>query len=181
VGSDGDPFASLIYRYFVKEVKDLPNVRFTIQTNGLLIEKMYQRHKQLFERLDTLNISIDGATKTTYELLRRGGSYAKIIENLECAKELKQRYDFKLILHFVVQAENYQEMPAMVDLAEKYGADRIWFNRITNWNTFTNFKSKNVTDCDHPVHQSYLRVVQQLKDRAKTYDTRFIEMPTLNI
>jgi MoaA/NifB/PqqE/SkfB family radical SAM enzyme len=181
LGSDGDPFASLIYRYFVKSIKDLPNVRFTIQTNGLLIKKMRLRHQTLFEKLDILNLSIDGATKTTYELLRRGGSYEKIIENLESANELKQRYGFEFILHFVVQAENYQEMPAIVALAEKYGADRIWLNKITNWNTFKDFESKNVADPTHPDYQSYVKIVQQLKDRSKTYNTRFIEMPTLDI
>ena len=181
VGSDGDPFASLIYRYFVKAIKDLPNVRFTIQTNGLLIKKMHQRHQTLFEKLDTLNLSIDGATKTTYELLRRGGSYEKIIENLESAKQLKQRYGFEFILHFVVQAENYHEMPAIVELAEKYGADRIWLNKITNWNTFKDFESKNVTSPVHPEHQTYLAVANQLKEKSKTYVPRFIEMPTLNI
>jgi molybdenum cofactor biosynthesis enzyme MoaA len=181
VGSDGDPFASLIYRYFVKEIKDLPNVRFTIQTNGLLIKKMHLRHRVLFEKLDTLNLSIDGATKTTYELLRRGGSYEKIIENLESAKQLKQRYGFKFILHFVVQAENYQEMPAIVALAEKYGADRIWLNKITNWNTFKDFDSKNVADPAHPDYKSYIKIAQQLKEQAKAHITKFIEMPTLNI
>ena len=181
VGSDGDPFASLIYRYFVKEIKDLPNVRFTIQTNGLLIEKMHQRHQTLFEKLDILNLSIDGATKPTYELLRRGGSYEKIIENLESAKQLKKRYGFKFILHFVVQAENYQEMPAIVELAEKYGADRIWLNKITNWNTFKDFESKNITDPAHPDYLSYLKIAQQLKEQSKIYVPRFIEMPTLNI
>ena len=181
VGSDGDPFASLVYRYVVKEMKDLPNVRFTIQTNGLLIKKMHPRHQTLFEKLDVLNVSIDGATKKTYELLRRGGSYERIIENLETAKELKKKYNFEFILHFVVQTENYREMPAIVDLAEKYGADRIWLNKITNWNTFTNFKSKNVADHTHPEYGDFIRIAQQLKDRSKTYDTRFIEMPTLGI
>jgi len=181
VGSDGDPFASLIYRYFVKGIKDLPNVRFTIQTNGLLIKKMYQRHQTLFEKLDTLNLSIDGATKTTYESLRRGGSYEKIIENLESAKALKQKYGFKFILHFVVQAENYREMPAIVELAEKYGADRVWLNRITNWNTFKDFESKNVANPTHPEHRLYLVIACQLKEKSKTYHPRFIEMPTLNI
>jgi MoaA/NifB/PqqE/SkfB family radical SAM enzyme len=181
VGSDGDPFASLIYRYFVKTIKDLPNVRFTIQTNGLLIKKMHQRHQSLFEKLDTLNLSIDGATKPTYELLRRGGSYEKIIENLESAKQLKKRYGFEFILHFVVQAENYQEMPAIVALAEKYGADRIWLNKITNWNTFKDFKYKNVADPTHPEYRLYLDIKNWLKEKSKTYVPRFIEMPTLDI
>ena len=181
VGSDGDPFASLVYRYFVKKIKDLANVRFSIQTNGLLVKKMCGRHTELFEKLNVLNVSIDGATKETYEKLRRGGSYEKIIENLESVRELKTRYNFQFILHFVVQLENYHEMPAIVELAEKYGADRIWLNKITNWNTFDNFDSKNVDDPTHPENRSYLEIARRLKEKSKTYSTRFIEMPTLNI
>ena len=181
VGSDGDPFASLVYRYFIREIKDLPNVRFSIHTNGLLIKKMHWRHTELFKKLDVLNISIDGATKETYETLRRGGSYEKIIENLEATAELKAKHGFKFVLHFVVQAENYHEMPAIVELAEKYEADRIWLNKITNWNTFTEFKSKNVDDPSHPENKSYVDIARRLKERSKMYSTRFIEMPTLNI
>jgi len=181
VGSDGDPFASLVYRYLIKGIKELPNVRFSIHTNGLLIKKMYHRHTELFEKLDALNVSIDGATKETYETLRRGGSYEKIVENLGAVAELKAKHGFKFVLHFVVQAENYHEMPAIVELAEKYGADRVWLNKITNWNTFVDFKSKNVDDPDHPENKSYVDIARQLKQRSKMYSTRFIEMPTLNI
>ena len=181
VGSDGDPFASLVYRYFVKEIKNLNNVRFSIHTNGLLIKKMYHRHIELFEKLDMLNVSIDGATKSTYESLRRGGVWEKIIENLETIKQLKEKYKFQFILHFVVQAENYREMHGIVELAEKYSADRIWLNKITNWNTFSDFASKNVDDSSHPENASYLSIARQLKEKSKTYNPRFIEMPTLNI
>lgn len=181
VGSDGDPFASLVYRYFIKQIKDLPNVRFSIHTNGLLIKKMYHRHSELFEKLDVLNVSIDGATKETYESLRRGGSWKKIVENLETIKQLKSEHSFQFILHFVVQAENYHEMPAIVDLAERYGADRIWLNKITNWNTFSDFDSKNINDPRHPEHSAYLQIARQIKEKSKTYHPRFIEMPTLNI
>ena len=181
VGSDGDPFASLVYRYFIKGIKDLSNVRFSIHTNGLLIKKMYHRHTELFEKLDVLNISIDGATKETYEKLRRGGSYEKIIENIEAVNELKVKHGFKFILHFVVQAENYHEMPTIVELAEKYRADRVWLNKITNWNTFADFKSKNVDDPAHPENKSYVNIARQLKERSKMYSGKFIQMPTLNI
>ena len=181
VGSDGDPFASLVYRYFVKQIKDLSNVRFSVHTNGLLIKKMYQRHTGLFEKLTVLHVSIDGATKSTYESLRRGGSWEKIIENLETIKQLKSKHGFQFVLHFVVQAENYREMPAIVELAGRYDADKIWLNKITNWNTFFNFDSKNVDDPAHPENEFYLEIARQLKEKSKTYDPRFIEMPTLNI
>jgi MoaA/NifB/PqqE/SkfB family radical SAM enzyme len=91
---------------------------------------MYQRHTELFEKLDILNISIDGACRETYETLRRGGSYEKIIENLE---------------------------------------------------TFSDFASKNIDDPAHPENNSYLEIARQLKEKSKTYNPRFIEMPTLNI
>ena len=146
VGSDGDPFASLVYRYFIKGIKDLPNVRFTIQTNGLLIKKMYQRHLNMFEKLDILNISIDGATKPTYELLRRGGQFEKLLENLEFIKDYHQQFEIKI--HMVVQKSNWQEMGDMLELADRFNVHQVIFNRITNWNTYNNFNEQLVPELD---------------------------------
>jgi MoaA/NifB/PqqE/SkfB family radical SAM enzyme len=176
VGSDGDPFASLVYRYFVKEIKNLPNIRFTIQTNGLLIKKIYERHEELFKKLDVLNISIDGATKDTYELLRRGGSYEKILENLETVKKLKRKYGFEFVLHYVVQEKNYFEMGKMIELAEQYDADRLWFNRITNWNTYVNFVEEDVLDKNNKNYNECVAQIKKIKN--KNYNI-LIEMPTL--
>ena len=181
IGSDGDPFASMVYRYFIKQINDFSNVRISLHTNGLLIKKMHRRHTGLFEKLDMLHISVDGATKETYESLRRGGSWERIIENLEVTKQLKSLHRFEFLLHFVVQVENYREMPAMVDLAEKYEADRIYLNRITDWNTYDDFDSKNVADPAHPEHAHYLDIARKLKERSKSCNRTFIEMPTLNI
>ena len=176
VGSDGDPFASLVYRYFIKKTKDLPNVRFTIQTNGLLIKKMYQRHTGMFEKLDVLNVSIDGATKQTYEKLRRGGSFEAIVNNLMAVNELKRKHNFKFVLHFVVQKQNYLELETMAKLAESCGADRLWFNRITNWNTFSDFAYEDVLDARNDEYEKCMDAINQLK--KKNYKV-LIEMPTL--
>ena len=134
IGSDGDPFASLVYRYFMKKMSELKlqNVSFAFQTNGLLLKKMYHRTKYIFDNLYTLNISIDGATQPTYEKLRRGGSFKKIIENFEFIKTIK---NFPVYLHTVVQKDNWREMPAMIDLAEKYGFEKVYFTQIGDWNT----------------------------------------------
>ena len=179
IGSDGDPFASLVYRHFMRRAENMSHLSFSIQTNGLLIKQMHHRIKNIFSRLQTLNVSIDGATKHTYELLRQGGSYAKILDNLACIKEIKKQYGFEFILHVVVQKDNYHEMAQMVDLAEQYGADRIWFNRITNWNTHANFAELDVADENNADHPQYLEMLSKIKHRAASYDQRFIEMPTL--
>ena len=180
VGSDGDPFASLVYRYFIKQTKNFPHVSFSIQTNGLLVKKMYQRHEDMFKKLNILNVSIDGASKETYESLRKGGSFKKIIENLEFIKEIKSKLNFKFIIHFVTQAENYQEMPAIIELAEKYSADHVWLNKITNWNTFSNFEEKNIMSTAHSEYKEYINVLNTVREKIKKYSDRFIEIPTLD-
>jgi len=180
VGSDGDPFASLVYRYFIKQTKNFPHVSFSIQTNGLLVKKMYQRHETMFKKLNVLNVSIDGASKETYERLRRRGSFKKIIENLEFIKQIKSKLNFKFIIHFVVQTENYQEMPDIIELAENYSADNVWLNKINNWNTFSNFEDKNVMNPAHKKHKEYIDVLGIVKEKIKKYPNRFIEIPTLD-
>lgn len=179
IGSDGDPFASLVYRYFIQKTKNFKNLSYSIQTNGLLIKKMFAKNKSLFENLETLNLSIDGATKETYETLRRGGSFEKIIENLEFIRSIKKSFNFKFILHFVVQQKNYKEMLDMIGLAKKYSADKIWFNKITNWNTFENFEEQEIFNNKHPEYKNYKNCLDKISVLQKEYKNQFIEFPTL--
>lgn len=135
IGSDGDPFASLLYRHFMTraEQEKLPHLSFDFQTNGLLIKKMYQRHLYVFDRLKNLHISVDGANKETYEALRRGGSWEMLNYNLQFLA--KQSRQFRVEIHMVVQEANWREMPKMLALVKEYGFDRIYFNIIRDWNT----------------------------------------------
>lgn len=179
IGSDGDPFASLIYRYFIKNSSSLSNIRYTIQTNGLLLKKMFQKNKTLFDRLDVLNISIDGATKSTYEKLRRGGKFDGIIDNLNFISMLKKDHSFAVRLHFVVQKKNYHEMPAMIKLAEDMQVDRLYFNKITNWNTFNDFNAENIHNAKHPEHNNYKKILEQVKAIIKFKHKDFVHMATI--
>tara|TARA_Y100000592_G_scaffold5599_1_gene8064 strand:- start:5388 stop:6386 length:999 start_codon:yes stop_codon:yes gene_type:complete len=146
IGSDGDPFASLIYRRFMRNVPDLDNLSYSFQTNGLLVKQMYPRVQNIFEKLHTLNISIDGASKDTYETLRRGGSWKKINENLRFIGGLKLKHGFKLKLHMVVQASNWHEMMDMCELGTSIGADEVVLNKIENWQTYGDFDKHRVPD-----------------------------------
>lgn len=100
---------------------------------------MYHRVKHIFSNVKSMNISIDGATKNTYEKLRRGGKWSKIIENLEFIKDIKNKNNFKLNLHMVVQKDNWKEMSLMLDIASQYNVDTVYFNPIQDWNASKNF------------------------------------------
>jgi hypothetical protein len=140
IGSDGDPFASLVYRHFMRTVPDNDTLRFNLQTNGLLMKKMFGRLDKILTRIDVLNISNDGATKQTYELLRRGGQFEKLLENLEFIKDYHEQ--FRIRFHMVVQKSNWHEMSKMLELADQFNAHEVIFNRITDWNTYEKFKEQ---------------------------------------
>ena len=159
IGSDGDPFASLIYRRLMLKTKELSNITYSMQTNGLLLKKNFHKFKHITDNLDQIGISIDGATKSTYEKLRRGGVYELMLENLEFLKSIK---NFKIHLHFVVQQSNYHEIESLIELGIKYDADKIFLNKITDWNTMRNFKEQAVADKSHPENKELMKILDRV-------------------
>ena len=141
VGSDGDPFASLIYRYFIRNFPKKENLTLSLQTNGLLVKKYLERNPDIVPRLTALNISIDGATKSTYEKLRLGGKWEDINRNLSYLSALER--DFKINLHMVVQKDNYLEMEALYELCRFYNFDEVFYTPIRDWNTGIDFSEQD--------------------------------------
>lgn len=73
----GDALASLLYRDVIELFSNAENVSFVIRTNGLLIKNHFNTLKKIISRSD-ISISIDAATKETYEKVRS----LKFIENM---------------------------------------------------------------------------------------------------
>jgi len=169
IGSDGDPFASLVYRYFMLKTKHFENLKYSMQTNGLLIKKNFHKFKHITNNLSQIGISIDGATKQTYEELRQGGVWEKLLENLEFLKTIKT---FKIHFHFVVQQKNYHEIEPFIELGVKYNADKIFLNRITDWNTLSNFDTVAIADTTHPENKKLLEILDKIKDKEDFVEFR---------
>jgi sulfatase maturation enzyme AslB (radical SAM superfamily) len=144
--------------------EDYPNLKFQIMTNGMLFTPaQWQKFPALHWRVDTLKISIDAASGTTHEALRRGARWPVMLENLRFAGDLTAQGhvdDYTLV--FVVQAENFREMGDAVDLAERVGATHIAFARLTNWGTFSanEYREKAVFLTDHPQHGEFLEAMR---------------------
>ncbi len=145
IGSDGDPFASHVYRHFMEQTPERDNIKYSSLTNALMFKEFHHRIQNVIRNLDDLGVSIDGASRDTYEKLRLGGRWDKINENLECIAELKNKHNFKLGLHMVVQADNWHEMDDMLALAHKHKADRVYFNKIEDWNTNLDMERQKFT------------------------------------
>jgi MoaA/NifB/PqqE/SkfB family radical SAM enzyme len=174
IGSDGDPFASHVYRHFMEHTPQRDNIRYSILTNGLMFREFHTRVPHVIGNLKNLGVSIDGATRETYERLRLGGRWDKIVDGLECMAEQKRRHGFEFIIHFVVQRDNYHEMADIVDLGERYGADKVWLNKIEDWGTMDDFGTQDIWST--PEYQEQL---SNLIARIHKRNDRFIECPTL--
>ena len=167
IGSDGDPFASHIYRYFMENTPHRNNIKYSILTNGLMFKDFYPRVSYVIENLKELGVSIDGASKDTYEKLRLGGNWNKMKDSLKCIAEQKVIHGFDFNLHFVVQKDNYHEMEDIIELGKEYDVTRVFLNKLEDWNTFNNFTEMDIFNPEHPLHEDYQKNLEKIKPYSK--------------
>jgi wyosine [tRNA(Phe)-imidazoG37] synthetase (radical SAM superfamily) len=166
----GDPFASNHFRHLIIELASSKyrHVKLQLQTNGLLLDEGAWSELQLEGRVHSIWVSIDAASAAVYTRVRRGGSYERLLENLEFLSRLRQENRFKVFrLDTVVQWLNYKEIPHNNAMGERLHADRISFQMLRNWGTFSlaEFNQHNIGNPDHP---EYLNFIEVLRDPIVT-------------
>lgn len=159
----GDAFGSPVFFTFLREfdASRYPDLRITLCTNGIgLTERNWGRICN--EAVDVVYISMDAATTETYAI-NRGGNFEKLMENLHFVGTLMTKGDIKeFTLSFVVQANNYHEMPAFAELAQSVNASSVMFIQLGNTGVFTKeeYERRAVHLPTHPKHQELLKVLQ---------------------
>ncbi|MGH6943481.1 MAG: SPASM domain-containing protein [Geminicoccaceae bacterium] len=155
ITGSGDPFGSNHFRRLLKRLnrREFPNLMLEIQTNGQLLDQQAWSDLGLEGLVESVWVSIDAARAATYERLRRGGSFSRLMRNLQFIAGLRRARRIRSFqLDAVVQAANLDELPEIVDLGRRLCADRVSFQRIRNWGTFTaaEFADHDVSSPDHP-------------------------------
>ena len=83
------------------------------------------------EGLSWISFSMDGASKSVYEGIRRGATFERVLENVadavECGKGCGRK-DVAFSANFVIMEENVHEIPEFARLAISLGLDSIYFN-----------------------------------------------------
>lgn len=165
ITGSGDPFSSKHYRNLIRRLTSVPpGPIIDLQTNGLLLAKSWPE-LGLEGRVGNVLVSIDAATKSTYETIRRGGVFEDLLENLAYLSELRKEGRVHSVrLDFVTQALNYAEMPDAVDLMRSFAFDEIKFQMLRSWNTWSpqEFKKQHV---GHPGHAEFSAFQDVMLDR----------------
>lgn len=147
LAGNGEAFLCPTYRKIMTDpaFKSLKYVR--ILSNGMLFsEKNWEMLREHTDAKIMLTVSIDAASKDTYERIRRGGNFDILLKNLRFASDLKNKGELAYFrINFVVQSENYKEMPLFVKLGEELGVNEVFFTKILNWGTYTDDEFKEIS------------------------------------
>ena len=140
-----------------------------LHTNATLWnESNWVRMQNVHKFVKSCEISVDAATKHTYEnVTRLGGKWDTLMENLEYIANIPTLNN--VTLSFVVQNDNYQEMVAFYHLASMIfsGKGKEWsvfYNRVVNWGHWSKekFESVDIGNPDHPEFDKLMKVYKVL-------------------
>jgi hypothetical protein len=174
VTGSGDPFASKTFRHILRSIDPAthPELELKIMTNGVLFTPAeWDKIAHLWGRIRSVTISIDAAKPETYAIVRRGGDWERLQANLRFLGGLRRDGAFReLRLAFVVQAENWREIPAFIAMGRDVGASVVHFGPIENWGTFSPdvFERQAVHYPTHPDHEA-LRALLASHDPTDRY------------
>ena len=163
----GEPFISEVYLDLLEYItqRGKPNIQHIIQTNGSYLQKKSDLFLKLLPTLKELRVSFDAATANTYSITRTNGQWHTLLENVRWARDAINSQATATILSadFVVQADNYKEIPAFVELCHSLGIDQMQFQKMWNWGTWPQqeFDAKNIYNPQHPDYQDLVRVFKQ--------------------
>lgn len=124
IGGTGEP---LLNPDLIKMFTYAKNKGFIthLTTNATLLTEA--KALPILRALDIIAISVDGATKETYEKIRRGGKFEDVIRNTQRLTALKKkiRAPTHIRINFVCSMLNIREIPEMVVLASQLGVDGL--------------------------------------------------------
>jgi hypothetical protein len=174
LSGSADPFFSTSFRKFLmniesKNFKKLESIH--LHTNASLwTESLWNKLSNIHKYVNSCEISIDGATKDTYENKTRiGGKWETLHNNLAFITKIPTIKHY--IFSFVVQDTNYMEMCDFYKMIENYMNDRkvkweVKTNVIINWGTYTEdeFLKKDVSNPTHEKHNEFLKELMKVKD-----------------
>ena len=128
-----EPFTnSDLHRYLAIVRRRAGSVEKWIATNGLLLNEDIAR--DLIEtRVDWMVVSIDGARRETYNAIRVGGDFDRLMSRLDVLNRLKAEMGSdrpRLRFNVTLSRANLDELPLFVDLAREKQVAEVTFQHL---------------------------------------------------
>ncbi|MBW2975063.1 radical SAM protein [Candidatus Woesearchaeota archaeon] len=116
-------------------------IHTVLATNGYYVTKDISR-RIIKSGLDEIKISLDGASRETYERYRKNSDFNKVLENISYLIKEKNRMRNKLrvSLQFIVMKHNQHEIGKMKKISKKVNADYLSIKTVSTHGDQKNFR-----------------------------------------
>ena len=177
MSGNGDPLASAIMRPLIREFRPGPNQTIRLFTNGLLLKKQLD-DSLILDHITQYFISIDAGSAEVYERVRLGGQWSQLITNLTWLQDTVERTGAEVLLKFVLQQDNYQDMQNFCQLCVDMGFDGV-VNRLEDWGTWANYVEHDVIG--NIAHTDHSAAMHCLSNTYNKYAGRIQFNPSLSM
>ena len=164
----GEVFYMKEFNSMLAEGVKCKNLNQVIFTNGLLLD---ETNLGIIAKGNVeLVLSIDGASKETYEYIRRGANFETLCKKLELIKEVRKSTGAKINTYYnpVICRTNYEEILDMVEFAHKYEFTAITLNPIRG------IAEENIFEpIDEKAFEFMRKIVPIAEAKSKEYGIRF--------
>lgn len=132
----GEPFLN---KELIKMIRYASRKGFIVETtsNGLLINEKLSK-ELVRSGLDIITFSLDGASKETYEYIRVGSDFDKVVNNIKRLVEIRNEVGSNLKIHInsIVMKYNFYELPNLIKLTSELNVDRLFLGFMLTHSDF---------------------------------------------
>ena len=105
----GDPLANIKLKEYLKILRKY-KMQAGLSTNGLMLDKHVDTLAEYIDVCSNIRFSIDGVKKETYEKIRFGGIFEKLVENLDLAEKKLKKIGYEFSIDLVITKDNFSEL-----------------------------------------------------------------------
>jgi MoaA/NifB/PqqE/SkfB family radical SAM enzyme len=107
-------------------------IEIEMTSNGLLLGRTGYT-EAILECVHRINFSIDGGVKETFERLRPGASWDRVMTNVSRLMQMRRDSGSpfpEVNIRYILMKENIEELPLMVDIAADLGVNSLFTNHL---------------------------------------------------
>ncbi|MCK4393653.1 radical SAM protein [Candidatus Bipolaricaulota bacterium] len=150
------------------------SVGFT--TNGMHLNQSNCK-KIVDSGLDIIGISIDGATKETYESIRVGATFEKLLDNIKTLTSVMEESSSdkpKIVFSIVKMKKNIKEVPLLVDMADELNAKKVV---ATNLDCVSKPLDEELKVFSKKENEEFENILKEAKAKAENYGIEYYSYP----
>lgn len=180
LAGNGEVFLSKTYEEIWKNpiINNAETIR--LLSNGMLFTP--KKWEEFYKGKENSNIwvyiSVDAATKETYEQIRRGGNFEVLLKNLKFISKLRKNNVIDYFrINFVVQRKNFREMEKFIELGIELGVDNVFFTKVLNWGTYSDEEFDEISMMDRDM-RAPKRELKEILDK-EIFKNKIVDLGTI--